>query len=300
MEGILDISVFGAGVFAGYHAAKVAAHPRARLAAIYDPDADRARALAARYGTMATPRAEEAIRISDAVICAVPASYHKTVAVPALAAGKHVLIEKPLAATQAGAEAIAAAARHARTVVQVGHQERIVAELIGLHRIGERPREVRITRHCGRVSRNLDVSVVMDLMIHDLDLLLALYGEPDWVATEAAQSRYSKALDSVRAEIGFRDFTAYVSASRDAEPDRRWTLRFEPGTVDVDFAAKTLRHDTPYGVNQSFGLHPDAQDSLGAAFDRFVRACLDGDPPLASVQDGLDAVRLAQRIEDDA
>ena len=295
----LRVSVFGAGVFAGYHAGKVAAHERAQLAGIYDPAPDRASALAQRLDAPVFTSAEDALRACDAVICAVPAVFHKTVAIPALAAGKAVLIEKPLAATLSAATAIAALAEQTGAIVQIGHQERIVADAIGLQRIPERPTQVEIVRHTGRATRNLDTSVVKDLMIHDLDLLLGLFGAPDWAQAETAKRVYSEHLDTVRAEIGWSDFTAYVSASRDGAPERRWRLRYPSGTVDIDLGAKTLRHDTPFALDDRFGDSPRVADSLGAAFDRFVRAVLDGSPVLCTVRDGVEAVALAERIEGD-
>ena len=296
----MKVCVFGAGVFAGYHAQKVAAHPRAVLAGIYDPDALRATALSQRLAAPIFDTTEKALDACDAIICAVPAVYHKTVAIPALASGKHALVEKPMADNVEAAEAILMASQATGAIVQIGHQERIVAEAIGLHRIPVRPTGVEIVRNSGRTTRNLDASVVMDLMIHDLDLLTSLFGQPDWATAEAARCVYSDHLDAVRAEVGYGDFTAYVASNRDAAPARRWLLRYEDGTVDIDFAAKTLRHDTPFDLNACFGDSPEVIDSLAAAFDRFVRACLDGAPVLCTARDGLEAVRLAAAIEDSA
>ncbi len=294
----LRVGVVGAGVFAGYHAGKVHAHSRARLSGIHDLDADAAGALAERLGTEAIRSLDALFAKSDAVIIATPATTHGQLATQALKAGRHVLVEKPLALTLEDAECILSA--RGDRVLQVGHQERVVADAIGLFGIAERPTDIRIHRHTGRATRNLDTSVVMDLMIHDLDLLGALYGVPDWIATEAAASRYSEHLDMARAELGYEGFTAYVSADRDAEPERSWTIRYPSGTVAIDFAAKTLRHDTPFDLDADFGQSPDVADSLAAAFDRFVRACLDGARPLATGEDGLAALRMAVTIEENA
>ena len=171
-------------------------------------------------------------------------------------------------------------------------------EAIGLNRLEERPKDVRVIRHNGPSERNLDASVVMDLMIHDLDLLQALYGPPEWINTASAKRVYSDQWDEVRAELGYADFTAYLSASRNDVPNRKWTLRYESGTVQIDFNAKTLTHDTTFDLNERFGDDPRVQDSLASAFDRFVKACLDGEPPLATGQDGRAAVRVASIIEE--
>ncbi|WP_298912880.1 Gfo/Idh/MocA family oxidoreductase [uncultured Algimonas sp.] len=297
MSDVFKVGIVGAGVFAGYHAGKVAGHDRAVLSGVFDRNAGPCRNLAARYGAHPTDSLDALASASDALIVAIPANGHLDAALSGLAHGCHLLMEKPLAATVAEAERIVGTAAVQNRVLQVGHQERIVMDAIGLQDVSVQPNEIAIVRHTGRATRNLDVGVVMDLMIHDIDLLNALYGLPDWISTERARSIYSDRLDDVSAELGYGDMTAYLSASRNAEPERRWTLRFDAGTVEIDFNAKTLRHDTPFDLDADFGSKPDAADSLAAAFDRFVAACLDGASPLASGEEGLAAVRIAATIE---
>lgn len=293
----LKVGVVGAGVFAGYHAGKVVGHSRAVLSGVYDHNATSADMLANKHGVPAVDSVDALAAQSDALIIAIPASFHTNPSLVGLAHGCHLLVEKPLACSVAEAAKIVAAAETAGRILQVGHQERIVTQAIGLHAIKAHPLQINIVRHTPRATRNLDTSVVMDLMIHDLDLLHALYGAPDWISTEMAKQVYSDALDDVRAEVGFGDMTAYVSASRDAELDRRWLLRYDVGTIEIDFGAKTLRHDTPFDLDANFGAQPRVQDNLAAAFDCFVGACLDGSPALATGRDGLAAVRAAAQIE---
>lgn len=297
MSNHLRVGVVGAGVFAGYHAAKVMGHDRATLSGVHDHNCASVVALAEKHGVPSLNSVVALADLSDALIIAVPASYHLETAMFALQQGCHVLVEKPLAVRVDDAAQIVVAAAKAGRVLQVGHQERIVIQAIGLHDISERPTQIEIIRHTPRTTRNLDTSVVMDLMVHDLDLLHTLYGAPDWINTEMAKRVYSDELDVVRAEAGFGEMTAYLSVSRDAELERRWVLRYPSGTIDIDFNKKTLRHDTPFPLDDRFGQRPLVQDSLAAAFDHFVRACLDGDPPLASGEDGLAAVRAAAQIE---
>lgn len=293
----MKVGVVGAGVFAGYHAGKVVGHDRTVLSGLYDRNAESSAALARKHDIEVFASVRALANISDALIIAVPASSHIEAALIGLEHKCHLLVEKPLACSVNGAEQIVNEAAQAKCVLQVGHQERIVTQAIGLHNIKTRPTQIDIIRHTPRATRNLDASVVMDLMVHDLDLLNALYGAPDWINTELAKRLYSDALDEVRAEVGYGEMTAYLSASRDAEPDRRWILRYPEGTVEIDFGAKTLRHDTPFALDEAFGERPRVQDNLAAAFDCFVRACLDGDPPLATGEDGLAAVRAAAQIE---
>lgn len=297
MSNYLNVGVVGAGVFAGYHAGKVVGHDRARLSGIYDHNTASAATLAGKHSVAAQESVFALAEISDALIVAVPASYHTEAALTGLGQNCHLLVEKPLACTVAEGAQIVTTAAKADRVLQVGHQERIVLQSIGLLDIKTRPTQIDIIRHTPRATRNLDTSVVMDLMIHDLDLLNALFGTPDWISTEMAKRLYSDELDEVRAEVGFGDLTAYLSASRNAELERRWVLRYAEGSIEIDFNLKTLRHDTPFTLDADFGSRPDVQDSLAVAFDYFVRACLDGTPPLATGEDGLAAVRAAAQIE---
>lgn len=297
MSKYLKVGVVGAGVFAGYHAGKVVGHDRAQLSGIYDHNAASAATLARKHDVTAVASVFALAEISDALIIAVPASYHTEAALTGLGQACHLLVEKPLASSVEEAVLIVNTAAETGRILQVGHQERIVTQAIGLHDIKTRPKLIEIIRHTPRATRNLDASVVMDLMVHDLDLLNALYGAPDWISTEMGKRVYSDELDVVRAEAGFGEMTAYLSASRDADLERRWILRYSEGTIEIDFGQKTLRHDTPFSLDADFGARPHVQDNLAAAFDYFVRACLDGTPPLATGEDGLAAVRAAAQIE---
>lgn len=297
MGRILKVGVVGAGVFAGYHAGKVANHDRAHLSGIFEPDQLRARALADKHDCDAFDDLDRLSAESDALIIASPASYHAGAAVKGLMAGCHLLIEKPIATVVPIAEAIVTEAHRTGRVLQVGHQERIVLEAVGLAQVEARPTAIDIVRNTPRTTRNLDTSMVMDMMIHDLDLLGWLFGVPDTVTTEASRRIYSDHVDEARAELRYKDMIVRLVSSRDADSERRWTLTYPDGTVEIDFGAKTLRHDTLFTLDPDFGDHPDVQDSLGAAFDRFVRACLDDGRPLASGAEGLAAVRLAAEIE---
>lgn len=293
----LTVGVIGAGVFAGYHAGKVAAHPRSTLVGVHDRNEDKARELAQQHSGQFFADVESLAAACDALILAVPASEHASLAHIGLEAGCHLLIEKPMATSVEDCDRLMTKARESGSVIQIGHQERVVIEAIGLPKVTDRPREIQITRHNGPSERNLDTSVVMDLMIHDLDLLQALFGPPDWISTESAKRVYSDHWDQVSAELGYADFTAYLSASRNDAPSREWVLRYDSGTVQIDFNAKTLTHDTPFALNAAFGDDPRVQDSLATAFDTFVKACLDGTRPLATGEDGRAAVSVAGIIE---
>ena len=173
----LKIAVIGAGVFGGYHANKCAAHPRVEFVGVYDPDISRASVHADKHGVQAFDNFQAMLAKSQAVIVASPADTHGAMALTALEFGKHCLIEKPIASRLRDAAKIVQMAEEKNLVVQIGHQERFVAKAIGLDRLPESPSKIISHRMSKFSERGTDVSVSLDLMTHDLDLLLMLMGE---------------------------------------------------------------------------------------------------------------------------
>ena len=200
--------VIGAGVFGGHHARKYAGAKGAVLSAVLDTHhPDRAAALAVPLGGRAFHRMDEFLEACDVVTVASPASVHMEGAMAALAAGKPVYIEKPLAISLADADKIIAEAAKQNLVVACGHQERVVFQAMGLFDIPEQPLRLESIRYGTPSERSLDVSVVLDLMIHDLDLALSLStaqplaveGE-GVVGTIAGRAIYDGSLDFAAAQ----------------------------------------------------------------------------------------------------
>lgn len=293
----MKIGVVGAGVFGGHHAAKISAHPSAVLSGIADADPARARALADREGVDSTDL-DELVARSDAVVVASPATAHAAAALTALRAGRHVLVEKPIAATLADAEAMVGAARQSGAVLQVGHQERFVAQAIGLSSVEEMPLSIRSWRHSTPSPRGRDVSVTLDLMTHDIDLVLWLLGrESDSVAGQARRSP-SGTIDRAEAVLRFPDTTVFLSASRiAAKPQRRMEIAYGSGTVSIDFAAKTLVNTSRHPLAANFGDDPRARDSLASALEAFVDAVRGGGARAATGEMGLRALRYALKVD---
>lgn len=294
----LKIAVIGAGVFGGYHANKCAAHPRTEFVGIYDPDIERAKTHADKHGVQAFDNFQAMLAKTDAVIVASPADTHGAMTLTALEFGKHCLIEKPIASTLTEAARIVELSKEEKLVVQVGHQERFVAKAIGLDRLPESPSKI-ISRRMSKYSeRGTDVSVALDLMTHDLDLVSMLMGGmPNKVRGEARTEK-SDFPDFSKGELSFTNGTATLTASR-LEDDfaRTMAISYPSGDVHIDFNAKTLTHNTPFDLNADFGEDPSAKDSLGAASNAFIEAILDGTPVPVSAQDGYNALKLALIID---
>ena len=297
MSDTMKIGLVGAGVFAGYHANKLSEHPRVSFVGVHDPDRPRACALAEKHGVEVMD-ADALHAACDAMVIACPASFHGEMAIRALEADCHCLIEKPLAVTVGDAERIVGISKKKSLVVQVGHQERMVLKAIGLLDVEEVPLAVNAVRSSPYSSRGTDTSVTMDLMTHDIDICTALFGRaPDSVSGQSRPVK-SKTADEANAVLTYGYARAKLSASRVVETgERHMTVTYPSGTVKIDFNAKTLVNATDHDLNARFGDSDLAKDSLGAATKSFIAAILDKTPVMVSAEEGLIAVRTAAEVD---
>jgi predicted dehydrogenase len=296
----LRAGVIGAGAFGRHHARKYAEDPRVTLIGAYDPHPERMELLAETHHTQGFDHPEDLIAAVDVVTVASPPQTHAEMARLALDAGKHVLIEKPLAVDPADGADLVARAERQGVVLGVGHQERIILEAIGLLAVPERPIEVHASRAGPWTGRSADVSVTMDLMIHDIDMTLALVGEAPAEISAHGRRTHGALCDQIIARARFPGgATARLHASRVAEERARsMTLVYPSGKVVIDFIAKTFENTTPFALDPDFMQRPDAQDSLGANVRRFLDVVLGERPrPPATGEDGLAALELAHAFD---
>ncbi len=301
MAEILRGGVIGAGVFGGHHARKYATLPGVVLSGVLDTHhPDRAAALAMPLGGRAFSDLAEFFDAVDVVTIATPASVHAEGALAALAAGKHIYVEKPLAITLADADRIIAAAAKAGLVVACGHQQRVMFQAMGLFDVPEQPLRLEAIRHGPKSERSLDVSTVLDLMIHDLDLALALStGEPVAVEGEGTID-YSGGWDAARAEVSFDNgFTAVFDASRMAPALKRtMKLVYPSGELEIDFLTHEFRNTTPYPLNPDYDQTPAAKDQLAASVEGFLAAVRGEAPrPIVTAVEAARALDLAIAVE---
>ncbi|MDB5454994.1 MAG: oxidoreductase [Caulobacter sp.] len=297
---VLRAGVIGAGVFGGYHAKKYVELDVTDLVAVFDVDLARAQALATPLGAAAFDDMASFLAQVDVVTVATPAVHHAGAALAALKAGKPVYVEKPLAVTPDDADALVAEAARRQVVLACGHQERVVFQAMGLLDIPERPLRLEAVRRGTPSDRNLDVSVVLDLMIHDIDLALALCAaEPVTVEGEGAADR-GFGLDWVKAEATFADgFTAVFDASRVADARvRTMKVVYATGEVEIDFLARTFRNTTPHPLIEDFTATPAGQDPLGASVAGFLAAVEGRAPrPVVTGEEAARALDLALAVE---
>jgi predicted dehydrogenase len=303
----LGIGVLGVGHFGRFHALKVAASDRARLVGVHDADPERAAAVAAEVGAPAM-EAGALVAAADALVVAAPTRAHGPLARAALEAGKHVLVEKPIAATLAEADALIALAAERGRVLQVGHLERFSAAHGALRdRIG-RPLYLEATRIAPFRPRSLDVSVVLDLMIHDLDLVLSLV-ESEVEAVEAVGAAVmSEHPDIANARLRFANgAAATITASRvSLRMERKLRVFARDAYLNVDFLARSLHlvrrgAGQPVAAMPEFGIETRSwqdHDALEAEHRAFVASCLDGAPVVVDGRAGRRALEAALRVLD--
>ncbi len=281
----LRVGIIGAGHFGRFHALKAASGPRTRLVGITDLDSSRAIAIGRETGVpaLAFPAL---LAATDAVIVATSADAHFAVASEALAAGRHVLIEKPIAATVAEADALAALAQRHGRVLQVGHLLRYSAEHRAISARIARPLYLEATRIAPYKPRGTDVSVILDLMIHDLDLVLALVDSPI-ESVDAVGAAVSSPLEDVaNARVRFENgCVATITASRIAlKTERRMRLFSEEGYLSADFVARKLvmiGRERGLPLPGTGGYRREEtnwrdEDALAAEHAAFAASCLDG------------------------
>ena len=295
-----------------HHARVYAESPNAELVGVSDVDEENAAAVATEYGTraMSTGALLDAV---DAVSVAVPSRYHRPIASEALDAGVHALVEKPLATTTADAAALVDAANAAGVILQVGHIERFnpavrtVSEFVDdLDLIAVDARRLGPPVEDGR---DVGDGVVLDLMIHDLDVLLSLVGSPvaDVTAAGSPDDQY------VAATLGFEnDVVGSLTASRVTQRKvRELTLTARECIVTVDYIDRSVtihRRTRPeFLVNDGDLRYRSEQvverptvdngEPLKKELDAFLDAVQNGTEPVVSGQDGVNALSLAHRVK---
>ena len=297
-EGI-RVGVVGAGAFGRYHVRHYARHPGAVLVAIADADQARADSHAGETGAEAFADHRDLIGKVDAVSVAVPAIHHHAVAADFLDAGVHVLIEKPIAIDSASAEDLVARAERAGVILQVGHIERYSPAVSELAKRLVDPRRIAAVRKTGWSGRSADVDVILDLMIHDIDLVLTLAGAPVVSVAANGATTVSTLTDEAEAWLTFANgITATLSASRSASENQRQLTVTEPGTVYVaDLAGPTLviRARAGHAAAETVSLTP--HDNLGAQIAAFIDSVANGTRPLVDGRAGAQALAIAERIQ---
>ena len=304
----LKMGVAGVGHFGKFHAAKIAASPAADLVAVADSDGERARDVAALYGVSGFADPRDMAGLIDAVTIAVPTKAHFEVAQCFLDAGVHVLLEKPITDNLDDARRLVALAEEKNLVLQIGHLPRFSGAAEFLRRHLDNPLFIESLRIAPFKPRGTDVSVVLDLMIHDLDFILSLVRVPIASIDAAGAPVFSDSEDIANARVKFENgCIANITASRISLKTERQMRIFQADTyIAVDFDKRKTRIVGKKNAGPIAGIN-DVQmeeesyeevDELEREIEAFIAAVQGGTPPVVSGQDGLRALEAALSVTD--
>ena len=298
----LRVAVIGVGHLGQHHARILAALPGVTLVGVADPDSDRAAGIAAACGTQAFAEAA-ALPAVDAVVIAAPTELHAEIAAPFLSRGVSVLVEKPVTRTLEEADGlIALAARHG-AVLAVGHSERFNPAVMAALPYVKAPGFVEVHRLSGFRERSLDIDVVFDLMIHDLDVLLAAIGSEVTAIEAVGVPVLSPRIDIANVRLTFASgCIANLTASRISFDTIRKVRFFQSRAyIGIDFAKKEAELYQVVagaaGAAINGGKLPVADaEPLQVELEDFTDAVRTGRAPRVSGADGRRALALAHRI----
>ena len=296
----LRAGVAGAGAFGGHHARKYASFEDVTLVGVIDPDLARAQTLAGGLAADGFDDLGALLRRIDVLTIASPASTHAAVAGAALAAGKAVYVEKPIAAALEDARDLVGFATAGGLVLACGFQERVVSRAMGLLDLPERPLRLEAVRRGPWNPRNTDVSCVLDLMIHDIDLAVTIAPAPIAALEATGRTTHGPFLDEVACQLTLEDGAVLrLEASRIApERERRMRIVYPSGEVEIDFVTRAFRNATPFALDQAFTETAAGRDPLGASVAAFLAAARGETPrPAVTGAEALRALEVALQIE---
>lgn len=302
----LRVAVVGVGHLGRHHARILAALPGVDLVSVVDVNRDRAREIAASNGTVAAYDARDLLGRVDAITVAVPTEQHAEVALPFLASGIPVLVEKPLARGVAEADALIAAAARAGVPLAVGQTERFNPAVDAARPLLTDPRFVEVHRLGTFPERSLDIDVVFDLMIHDLDVVLSIVGGEVASIEAVGVPVLTGRVDIANARVRFTNgCIANLTASRISRDRVRKIRFFQPSAyVSIDYAAQKVE---TYRLVKGSGPLPSIEggdvpvaneEPLKRELEDFVDAIVTKRAPRVDGGQGRRALALAQQITD--
>ncbi|NOZ03798.1 MAG: Gfo/Idh/MocA family oxidoreductase [FCB group bacterium] len=315
------VGVIGVGHLGQHHAKHFSQLPHAELIGVYDIDQSRAQIVAERYGTTAYPDLDLLLRDCEAVSVVTPTRQHAVVAKQCIEAGKHVFIEKPITKTVAEADLLLTLAEQHKVLIQVGHIERLNPALLALKDLSLNPKFIEIQRLAPYNVRGTDVPVVLDLMIHDIDILLALVNSPVKNMHASGVSIMTDSVDIANVRIRFQNGTvANLTSSRVAkdkvrkikifQKDLYITIDFLLGLTEVYRVLEAHEKDPQAIMTAPFvrnGTHKSITyekppvkkiDALRMELANFIASVQGRETPIVDGKAGREALDVAIRIHD--
>src|SRR4051794_16921126 len=299
MTNKLRVGVVGVGHIGSNHARLYAEMPSAQFAAVFDTDTARASAIARKYGVQSAGSVWEFGDMVDAASVATPTISHYDVARSLLQSGKHLLIEKPITETTRQASELANMATEKNLILQVGHVERFNPVLSALEERLNHPRFIEAHRLSPYPNRSTDVGVVLDLMIHDLEIILHLVRSPVQTIDAVGVPVLSRGEDIANARLRFEDgCVANITSSR-ISPERMRKIRVfqEDASLSLDYGTQTgkISRRSATGISKEpVQIEPD--EPLKRQLASFIDCATTGRRPRVSGFEATAALELAVEI----
>ncbi len=296
------IALVGAGVFGRNHLRVIHTSPNATLAGVFDLDAARAAEAAQPYACPIFESLEALARASDAAVVATPTVTHSEIGCRLMELGLDILVEKPIAHAPEPARRLVETARSTGRVLQIGHLERFNPVVMALQPVVTRPLFFEIHRLSEFTPRSLDVDVVLDLMIHDIDIVLALTGEMPQEIRAAGISILTPKVDIANVRLQFPGgCVANLTASRVSTERVRKLRLFQPHEyISLDYTRKDavrFRVKPPLAID--FSPLPVTQDEpLRLELEAFFESVTQRSTPVVTGEQGLAALEVATGILD--
>ena len=304
MAKVLKAGVAGVGYLGRFHAQKYAALPDSELVGVFDASPERCREIAAELGVKAFESLDAMSAEVELVSAAATTSAHFAVAKQCLEAKRHILIEKPISPTVGEAEELVRLAAKHDLIMQVGYLERFnPAFLQCVDKIGQ-PQFIEAIRIASFLERGADVDVVLDLMSHDLDLVLSIAKAPVKELHAVGKSLMTDSTDLANVRIIFEDgCVANMTASRiSSKVERKLRVFQQDSYFSLDFAEPSVRIIERVGEGQGLDafsgerIKLEKADALLAEIKSFLQAVRGECPPAVSGWDGLRAMRVAESV----
>jgi predicted dehydrogenase len=302
------VAVVGSGYFGRFHADHYSRNPRAKLVAVVDTDQERGRAVASEFGGEAAADFRSIIGKVDAASVAVPTPLHYAIARELIEAGVHVLVEKPLTDSEETGRELTKLAEARKTVLQVGHIERFSSAYRTLSSIISEPLYFESYRIAPWKNRGVEVDVILDLMIHDIDMIIGLVASPVAQVDAVGTPVLGKRIDIGNARITFESgCIANVTASRVSyKTERKMRVFARNQYLSCDLGEGRINGYRLKGDPMTDGLAAIAaetheiekQDSLANEIDAFLDCVSKGEKPLVDGWAGCEALRVASMINE--
>jgi predicted dehydrogenase len=294
MKGRIKIAVIGVGRWGELHAQKLASIPQAELVGVVDISPERAQEVAWKVGSKPFSDYRELLGKVEAVSIATPTSVHYEIAKDFLLNGTHVLLEKPMTSNLEEAIHLEEISKSRNLILQIGHLERFNGAIEGIRDFLKDIKKIEVIRHSPWTERNFDIDVVLDLMIHDLDLLEFLLGIKVKKLKAWGKRVKTPFLDEAQAIIETEEgMEIKLSSSRVAHQKVR-NIRFlkEQGELILDL----LNHSFVFKENGLIKKGGKKKDALKEEIEAFLRSIREGSSPPVSAKEGLKALQLALEI----